>query len=202
VEGYQQKDMERPEVKVEFQLAEKEYLAATRLLLLNSREILARLIIFCVLILAGAVILNLIVVEFFPLWATIAFVLLFEISLLYNIIINGPRRYFRGDLKFRDKYELTFSDEGVLLKTPQIDSKLAWSLYTRVIEGRDMYLLVYGKETRMMTMVPKRSFRNSDEENRFRQLVSRHISDASGLKKVSTEVTEYTPNSLTPPDWR
>ena len=194
--------MEQSTVTVEFQLTEAEYLAATRLYFLKLKEVLVRLIVFCLLLLTGTVIMSLFVVELFPLWASIALVFLLEGFLLYMLLVEGPRRYFRGDEKFRDPYKLTFSDDGVFLKTPRIESKMGWTLYSRVIEGRDLYLLVYGKETRMMTIVPKRSFRNSDDENRFRELVRRYISDSAGLKKIANVDAEYTPKNLTPPDWR
>jgi hypothetical protein len=83
-----------------------------------------------------------------------------------------------------------------------MDAKLAWSLYTKVIEGKDMYLLLYGKDTRMMTTVPKRALKSRDEEMQFRALVTRHITDSSGFKNIPPEERTYTPQNLTPPDWR
>lgn len=145
---------------------------------------------------------SLIITESFVFVAGLAFVALLEGALFYNVLVTLPRKYFRGDAKFRDRYELTFSDEGIKVKTPQIDSKLAWSLYTKVIEGRDMYVLIYGNETRTMTAVPKRAFVNEDQENRFRELITRHIHDHSGLKHFAPSEPEYKPKSLTPPDWR
>jgi hypothetical protein len=130
------------------------------------------------------------------------FVVVFEAGIVYHLLIGMPRQYFRGDGKFRDKYELTFSHEGITVKTPKIDSKLAWSLYTKVIEGRQMYLLIYGKETRMMTAVPKRAFTDNNQENRFRELVTQHISDHPVMERIPTGESDYTPTSFTPPDWR
>jgi hypothetical protein len=49
-----------------------------------------------------------------------------------------------------------------------------------------------------MTKVPKRAFKSADQENLFRAMIKRHITD-SGLKHPNE--TEYT-SSLTPPDWR
>ena len=189
-------------VKIEYELTESEYLAATRIYFFKSREVLIRTIVFCLFILLAALIIGVLTLELFPLWATFALATLFDIMVIYTMFIEAPRRYFRGDPKFRDKYELTFSDEGIKVKTHQIDSKLAWSLYTSVVEGRDFYLLIYGQQAAMMTTVPKRSFKDKQDENRFRELVSRHISDNSGLKQAPTEEPEYTPKSLTPPDWR
>jgi hypothetical protein len=195
--------MKESEVRIEYQYTEAEYLAANRLLLFKSSNAIVRIIVFDLFLLAGAVMMSFLEVDLFPLWAIIAVLIVFEAALFYNILVKMPRAYFRGDGKFRDKYEITFSDEGVKVKTSQIDSKLAWSLYTKVVEGSDMYLLVYGKaDTRMMTAVPKRAFNSPDQEKQFRELVVRHIADHSGLKKFLPEESEYTPTSLTPPDWR
>ena len=145
---------------------------------------------------------SVLIAETFILWISLLFIVLLEGALLYNVLVVLPRKYFRGDPKFQDRYELTFSGEGVKLKTSQIDSKLAWSLYSKVVEGRDLYLLVYGTDARMMTAVPKRVFLNRDQENQFRELLVRHISNHSGLKSLPPHESEYKPTSLTPPDWR
>jgi len=194
--------MREPVVKIEYQLSESEYLTATRLLFFQSREAIVRMGVICVLALMSAFVMNLIVADMSMLLVLIVVVIIFDVFLFYNALVTLPRQYFRGDSKFREKYEVTFSSEGVFVKTIQIDSKLAWSLYTKAIEGREMYLMMYGKDTRMMTAVPKRAFKSRDEEIQFRELVTRHIADHSGLKNVPPGEREYTPRSLTPPDWR
>jgi hypothetical protein len=194
--------MSQPEVKLEYEYTEAEYLAANRLFFLSSPNLLGRLIAFGLLLGAGAVLISFLLTDWLILFPAVLFVFLFEAALFYNVLVTTPRKYFRGDAKFRDRYELTFSDEGVKLKTSQVDSKMAWSLYTRVVEGSDMYLLFYGKDTRMMTTVPKRVFSSTDQEQLFRELITRHITDHSGLKQMAPEESEYRPKSLTPPDWR
>jgi len=190
------------EVRLEFQYTEAEYMTASRLLFFSKPETLVRLIIFSMLLLTITFLLSMLVVDLIPLWTMVLFVGLFEALLFYNILVRIPRTYFRGDGKFRDKYEITFSDEHISVKTSQLDSKLAWSLYTKVIEGPDMYLLIYGKDLRMMTAVPKRAFTSKDQERMFRDLVSRHIADHSKLKPLPAGENDYRPTSLTPPDWR
>jgi YcxB-like protein len=194
--------MNQSEVRLEFQYSEAEYLAANRLHFFSSPNMLLRLIIFGLFLVGAAVVFSVILTESFVFLVSLLFVALFEGALFYNVLVTLPRKYFRGDAKFRDRYELTFSDEGIKVKTPQIDSKLAWSLYTKIIEGRDMYVLVYGNETRTMTAVPKRAFINEDQEKLFRELIVRHIPDHSGLKDIAPSEIEYKPKSLTPPDWR
>lgn len=187
-------------VKIEYQLSESEYLAATRLFFFQSRDSLIRMGAFCVLALIGAFLMNMIVADMFVLPVLIAVVIVFDIFIFYNALVTLPRQYYRGDPKFREKYQITFADEGIFVKTFEMDAKLAWSLYTKVIEGKDMYLLLYGRDTRMMTTVPKRALKNRDEELRFREMVTRNISDAPGFKNIPPEEREYTPTSM--PDWR
>ena len=196
--------MSSPEVKIEYLYTEPEYLAASRLYLLGSPDMLVRLVVFFILIMIVALMVTALVGDF-PFFITITFALMVDASLLYNVMFVAPRRFFRGDGKFRDKYEVTFSDDGITVKTKQIDSKLAWSLYTRVIEGPALYLLVYGNETRMMTMVPKRAFQSRMQEDQFRSLISRHISQHTrigGRQSRNIPEPEYKPSSLNPPDWR
>jgi len=194
--------MNQSEVRLDFQYSEAEYIAANRLHFFSSPNIFLRLIIFGLFLAAAAVVINVFIIDSIIFWLSLLFVVVLEAALFHNVLVTLPRKYFHGDAKFRDRYELTFSDEGIKVKTPQIDSKLAWSLYTKIIEGRDMYVLIYGNETRTMTPVPKRAFLNEDQEKRFRELIARHITDHSGLKNLPPSETEYKPKSLTPPDWR
>lgn len=194
--------MNEAEVKIEYQYTEAEYIAASRLLFFSKPNILVRLILFGVLLLILGFMLSALGFDFIPLWTMILFVGLFEGLLFYNLLVKMPRTYFRGDGKFRDKYEITFSEEYIRVKTSQLDSKLAWSLYTKVLEGTDMYLLIYGTDLRMMTAVPKRAFKSKDQEYKFRELVSRLIPDHSNLKPLPAGESDYRPTSLTPPDWR
>ena len=194
--------MSESEIKLEYQHTEAEYIASSRLLFLSQPELIVRLIVLGLLLFFAVVVFGILVTDFLPIWAMIAFVLLFEGALAYNLLVRLPRTYFRGDGKFRDQYEVTFSDECIRVKTSQIDSKLAWSLYTKVLEGRDMYLLVYGRDLRMMTAIPKRAFTNKEQENKFRELIKRHITDHKSMKQLPPGESDYTPPSLTPPDWR
>src|SRR2546428_7941280 len=190
------------QIKLDFHYREDEYLAASRLYLLNSTTSLIRLVLFFVLVTGLLLMLPLLFDVELPVWAILSLTALVEGALLYNVLVKVPRQYFRGDPKFRDQYEMIFSDEGISLKTRQIDSKLAWSLYTRVIEGQSLYLLIYGKDVRTMTLIPKRVFQNKAQETAFRELLKIRIADSS-LRQVSFDTDkecEYQPSSLNPPD--
>lgn len=192
-------------IQVKFNHTEKEYLAATRMLLFSQKELLARLIIILVLVWFGIMMISILSDFEFPLWASCCIGLLINASFVYVGVVDAPRRLFRKDAKMRDEFLLTFSEEGVALKTPEIDSKLAWSLYKRVLESKSLYALVYDAPGRMaMTVVPKRVFRDVSEEIEFRRLVHRHIDPTLALtnNSISDQNYAYVPSKLEPPDWR
>jgi len=95
---------------------------------------------------------------------------LVEASLLYNILVRAPVHIFVVTESSATSNEVTFSDEALPLRTNQIDSKLAWSLYTRVVEGADQYLLIYGKELRMITIILRRRSRIKSRKMHFATL--------------------------------
>lgn len=76
---------------------------------------------------------------------------------------------FQRNPKFREEYHLTFSREDIRFKAASFDSTLKWTHYNRVVEGQDLFLLMYGKG--LYTLVPKRCFTSNKEINAFRTLL-------------------------------
>lgn len=192
-------------VQLSFKYSEEEYLAAARLFLWRSKETLLR-ILTTIALLTLALALVLWLIDFgLPWWFTISLLLLTGIGLFHGIFIDLPRRHFRGDPKFQDEYSLTFSDEGIRFRTRAIDASIAWSLYTGVIENENFYLLIYGKNVASLSIIPKRSFRDSKQETAFREMLRRHIDHklpVTGIRGGTADESNYTPASLEPPDWR
>ena len=192
-------------IQLKFTHTEAEYLAATRLLLIGHKVLLIRTAVFLVLVILGIMMMSLVGDFEFPLWAAMALGVVIAVGFAYMGLVDAPRRYFRKDPKMRDEFVLTFSEEGVAVKTPQIDSKLAWSLYKRVLENKSLYMLVYNDPARMtMTVVPKRVFRDASEELEFRGLVHRQVDQSLALTidGRSDQNYAYVPSKLEPPDWR
>ena len=190
-------------IQLRFSYTEAEYLGAARLILFGQKLILARVVVLLALVVLISFVVSVLTDFEFPVWAALSLGLLVATSFAYKGLIDAPRRYFRQDPKMRDEFALTFSDEGVAVKTPQSDSKLAWSLYKEVLENRSLYVLVYNEPARM-TMVPKRVFRDANEELGFRRLVHRHVDQSLTLTNDSVSEQNYTyvPSKLEPPDWR
>lgn len=187
-----------------FRYSEAEYLGAARLLILKEKSVLVRMVVFLLMILFGAIMLAIIGDFGMPLWSVLAMALLVDTAFVYNIFFNMPRRYFRKNDNLRDEFQLSFSHEGVSVKTSQIDSKLAWTLYTKVAENSSLYVIVYGKDARMMTAVPKRVFQSAHEELEFRRLLREHVDQQFPATNGSIEARtqQYVPSGSEPPDWR
>ena len=186
-------------VELRYSLTEKEYLSAVRFYLMRSKRLMVRVIVWLVLVLAGLFLLNVVIDFILPIWFILALVVLIGVAFFHGYLVDLPRRYFRSDPKFRQEYNLTFTDAGIEFKTQDINSSIAWSLYTRVVENENFYILVYGENIPSLSILPKRAFRDSNEENDFRQMLRRHIDQDF---KLGDGEREYVPASSQPPDWR
>lgn len=191
-------------IRIDFNYTEKEFIGGNRLFLLGSPKLLARIIVSLTLLALVFLMLTLLWADF-PVWAAASVVALMEASLLYNFLVIAPRRYFRGDLRMQERHEMFFTEEGITVKTKRAEARMAWSLYTRVIEGEQFFCLVYGEGILRGTIIPKRAFRDRRDENAFRELLSRHL--PKGLKARRADAgrlqeSEYVPTDAGPPDWR
>ena len=185
-----------------FTHTEPEYLAAIRFYVVRSRELMARFIICSVLIAVALLMLSLLVDAGLPIWSLLILVVLGGFGMFHGFTIDVPRRYFRGNPKFRDEYHLTFSNDGIQFKTQNMSSSMAWDFYTGVIENNSFYLLIYGNNIHQLSLVPKRAFRSAQQETAFRALLRRHLDKNLALSDGEREPSEYVPARLEPPDWR
>ena len=99
---------------------------------------------------------------------------------LFNLMLVAafaviPPLAFRSEPKFRDEYSLEFSPEGIHFRTKQIDSQLLWSVYSRALINAHSYILYYG--SRQFSVIPKRVFDSSEQQQAFEHLLTRHVSD-------------------------
>jgi hypothetical protein len=85
----------------------------------------------------------------------------------------SPRSHFRRKPRLRDTQLLSCSEDGIELKTGNLNSQLKWQVYRQAYETPQFYLLFYGEQ--LFTIIPKRVFANVDQEARFRELLKRKI---------------------------
>lgn len=84
-----------------------------------------------------------------------------------------PRQRFRREPKYQDEYSLSFSEQGIHFKTTHVESKLEWAMYDKLWIVPRHYLLFYGRD--LFTIIPKRVFTNSEEAQRFDEMIRRKL---------------------------
>ena len=84
-----------------------------------------------------------------------------------------PALRFRREPRLGGEQFLSFAEDEIKARDAHAESRIKWSMYDRVIETGDLYLLHI---TRMLaTVLPKRAFASPGDEARFRELVRRHV---------------------------
>jgi hypothetical protein len=188
-------------VKLQVRQDVKDYLAAVRAFYLRDYGTFK--------ILAG----TLLIPAYIFIWLTFMHVGLF-VSLVPALLVlltytsalffSGPRKRFLRDPTLGSQgFEIEFSDEGILIGTPDAASRMSWRYYSRVVETDRVYALLRG--TMQMTVIPKKSFTSAAQEASFRRLLKRHL-PPEGLRNLKdaggrAELEEYVPPQA-PPDWR
>src|SRR6185295_20170644 len=97
-------------------------------------------------------------------------------------------RHFRRGARFQEELELRFSEDGLLFRSKNMESKLEWSFYSRIWDTPNYYFLFYDKE--LFTLIPKRVFTSERQESAFQDLLRRKLG-----------ATLETPKPL-PREWR
>ena len=200
--------MEHPAdpVSIHYKLSEKEYLEACHLLVFpdaaTKLKLAANAALLAVAFPALLALAGLSVAVACA--ATASLLALLAYALHFGNFVQ-PRRFYRGDRRFREGMSLAFTPEHVCARSKLVEARVDWRLYTDVIEGDRLYLLVYGRDMRMMTPIPKRAFKSRRQEQAFREIVfPRFDRKLAGHRPDQTSLIEddYQPASFQPPDWR
>ena len=189
-------------LQLSFAYTEDEYVSAARFFFARGRDLKFRLYLSLGFF-ACALFIAWLAFDVYVLAAVLLPVLIMAARYWYSYSAL-PRSYFRNNPKFREPYELTFSDEGVLFRSAGVESRLAWDFYTSVLETPEHFFLVYGKD--MFSLLPKRALRGPRQESALRELLRRKFGarmKTDGLPEVETRAVEreYVPPAE-PPDWR
>jgi hypothetical protein len=83
-----------------------------------------------------------------------------------------PAMMYDREPKYKNKYKLIFSDEGIVFQTNSIDSHLKWELYNYIIENKEFFLMYYGKG--LFSIIPKGEFKHQMEMDQFRKYLAMH----------------------------
>lgn len=107
-------------------------------------------------------------------WWTVIFIVLAPIE-WFNLLSAHTLKAkfaFKSNPKYREPYEVSFTEADIHFKTPTIDSTIDWKMYTSMLEDKQMFLMIYGRG--MYSVIPKRAFANDADLDRFRELAGLH----------------------------
>jgi len=114
-----------------------------------------------------------------------------------------PHQRFRHSYKALDEYWFEVNEQGITYETEYEDGALPWRRCTELLEGKRFY--IFEHDHRRITVIPKRAFKNKEEENSFREILKRKLKPALSAKllkqKDATPGEDYVPPEKAP-DWR
>jgi hypothetical protein len=189
-------------VTIIFTHREKEYVAATRLFYARVYHTRFLIVISSIVLSLG---LGLFVINVDFLFGTVAMVvgLILLVINLYAYFVT-PAQHFRRNAKFQEEYDLRFSEDGLLFRSKNVESKLKWSFYSKTWETPNYYFLFYDKG--LFTLIPKRVFTSERQQWAFQDLLRRKIgANVETPKSLPQERREFQTDQIppqSPADWR
>lgn len=86
-----------------------------------------------------------------------------------------PLSTYNKAATFKDKIQLRYSDEGLLIstRTSQHQRQLSWNNFTHLVETRKFFFLYRDKKS--FLLIPTSAFENEDARNNFSDMVKEKI---------------------------
>jgi hypothetical protein len=88
------------------------------------------------------------------------------------------RMLYRRNPELRHRVDVSVDDAGLTFRAPQSETRMAWSRYQRMVEGPDVFVLVFGKD--MIHPIPTEAFANDTDREAFRRLAGAKLPAARG----------------------
>jgi hypothetical protein len=187
-------------VSISFKYTEEEYVRAVRMFYARAYHTRFNFWLGAVVATLGVSGLALSAATLLPLLCLVVGPVLLAFNYVSHFVT--PRRQYRLNPKFREPYELDFSEGGIRFRSKGADSRIEWGFYSKAWENEEFYLLFYGKD--MFSVIPKRAFRDRLREEAFRSMLVGKLGPLTWpreLPKAREREPEYEPPA-SPPDWR
>ena len=158
-------------VSVRFVNSEADYIEATIACSYGSRRAGFDLIIEILALIIGIIFWGVLGFS----WIWIVLILGSMVGLIIRILgyYVLPRIRYRSEPKYKDEYLLEFDEEGIRFNTDSIESKLDWSIYNKMIETGNLYILIYGKYN--FSIIPKKALLTEPDRIEFVMLIDKNI---------------------------
>jgi hypothetical protein len=126
--------------------------------------------------------------------------LLSFIALLFYVL---PHQRYRHSFKSVEEHRFHIAEQGIFYETDFASGVLPWRRCTKLLERKRFYLFEH--DHRRVTVIPKRAFKNRQEENEFRAILKSKLPPAFSSKLLKWKEPEpgecYVPPEKAP-DWR
>jgi hypothetical protein len=136
-----------------------------------------------------------------------------SLFLLYSIMTLGcffglllyvlPQQRYRRSFKAVEEHRFHITEQGIFYETEHANGILPWKRCTKLLERKRFYLFEH--DHRRVTVIPKRAFKNRQEENEFRAILKSKLPPAFSSKLLKWKEPEPGEGYLPPekmPDWR
>jgi hypothetical protein len=70
-------------------------------------------------------------------------------------------------------YQLVFDDSNIVMQTQDASAAYNWSFYQAAVEGKTVFILIYGKS--LYSIIPKASFQDEAEIEVLRRLLKNNL---------------------------
>lgn len=101
----------------------------------------------------------------------VGFLVIFTLVINPFMIANKVEK----DERLNSPVQYEVSDEQFLFRNQFAETKLDWGSFQKVIETKDLFLVVYTVNKNMFQIIPKRAFTSSEDEQSFRNLLNQKI---------------------------
>ncbi|MBG0787683.1 MAG: YcxB family protein [Anaerolineaceae bacterium] len=113
-----------------------------------------------------------------PTWNNVALVSLLVggFYVVYYFIVTPAQltKKINQNEALKKERKITFGETEVDLMVGRNTSRLPWENFVHVLNGRQMYIMVYEEEKKIYPFLPKRAFTEPDAEKAFLQMLDEH----------------------------
>ena len=101
-------------------------------------------------------------------------IFIFMIVYPVSVFVINPRimaNKIEKDERLNSPVHYEVTDEQVLIKTKFVETKFDWGSFQRVIETKELFLLIHSVNKNMLQIIPRRAFASVVDEQAFRNLL-------------------------------
>ncbi|MBI3173169.1 MAG: YcxB family protein [Chloroflexi bacterium] len=87
---------------------------------------------------------------------------------------------------YSEPYRVIFDENGISVQRPDMSTKYEWDLFYAAVEGRDEFILIYGKNLYFAT--PKTCFESEKQTEIFRSILQRKVLSFRQMLKLPLDI--------------